>query len=167
MSWLFLGVAYPLVHFAVYSFVLRHTHRFGRERAIFLYHFLSAFALACLLIGALALWPATISLPAAAAVVSLHGIYSLSFLELWALAEGGFSLDILRHVKAMQDSSSEVPAADLMGIGASRKESRIQSLENLRLVRRRDDTFELAGLGSIVAAVLQGVSWTANLKSQS
>lgn len=167
MSWLLLGVAYLLVHFAVYALLLRHARLFLHERAIFLYHLLSSLALACLLLGALALWPATIGLPAAAVMLSLHGIYSLSFLELWALAEGGYSLSILRRVKAIQDSSSQVPAADLMGIGASRKESRIQSLENLRVVRRRGQAFELAGLGSIAAAIFQGVSWMANIKSTS
>ena len=167
MSWLLLAVAYLLVHFAVYGLMLRNARRFLRERAIFLYHFLSALALACMLLGASVLWPAGVSFPTAAAMLSLHGIYSLSFLELWSLAEGGYSLSILRRVRAMPSSSLYAPVADLMSIGTSKKEARIRSLEKLRLVRRRGEAFELAHLGGITAAVFQAVSWMANLKSTS
>lgn len=166
MNWLVLATVYLLVHFAVYGLILRNARRFLHERAIFLYHFLSALALAGLLLGALVLWPAGVSFPAAVAVLSLHGIYSLSFLELWSLAEGGYSLSILRRVRAMPGSSLSAPLIDLRSIGTSKKEARIQSLERLRLVRRRGDVFELAGFGSIAAAAFQGVSGTVNLKSR-
>jgi hypothetical protein len=164
MSWL-LAVGYLLAHFAVYALFLRHANLFLHERPIFLYHFLSILTLACLLLTGLTLWPAGISLPAAVAVLSLHGIYSLSFLELWSLAEGGYSLSILRRVNATHDCSFDPSVRQLASIGASKKEARIQSLAKLRLLRQRGEAFELTGPGRAAATALQAISWTANLRS--
>ncbi len=158
------GVLYLGVHFLLYVLVLRHTRVFLREKVIFLYHAFSALAVTCLLLGATAIAPQWGGLVSAIAVISLHGIYSLSFLELWSLAEGSYSLRILDHVDAVRESGAEVDLAQLQRIGASKKESRIESLQRLRLVRRRGDRFVLTPVGRLIATGLYFIALAENLK---
>ena len=70
----------------------------GSERAIFLYHFISAIAVT----GAFGLWAFAVGGSEAwtlfVCAVMLHGIYSLSFLELWALADDSYSLAIMEVI---------------------------------------------------------------------
>jgi hypothetical protein len=98
------------------------------------------------------------------AAISLHGIYSTSFLELWSLAEGGYSLSILRLLRDAGVDGRSVQPATLQAIGARKKGSRLQGVLKLRLVRQRRDQFELTRAGQVVAHVLAGVAWAANLR---
>ena len=67
-------------------------------RAIFLYHFISAIAVT----AAFAIWALADGDPDAwtwfVCAVMLHGIDSLSFLELWALADDSYSLAIMEII---------------------------------------------------------------------
>jgi hypothetical protein len=99
----------------------------------------------------------------AAALLSLHGLYSLSFLELWSLAEGGYSLSILTHIdRGAGRALVEVSA--LKEIGGSKKQSRLLDLKRLGLVERADERLRLTRRGQLVAAVLAGLAWLANLR---
>ena len=89
---------YLAAHLLLYVAVLRHLPAFRREQTIFAYHALSA----VLVTASAVVVPLALGTGFDAewfvAVVALHGIYSVSFLELWSLAEGGYSLQILERL---------------------------------------------------------------------
>ena len=82
-------------HFLIYAAVLRDMPLFQTERGIFLYHLTSA---AVFMAAALVILPIRRdgeAFSVASALVAAHGIYSISFLELWSLAQGSYSLSIM------------------------------------------------------------------------
>src|SRR4029077_20843025 len=98
---------------------------FQTERGIFLYHFISAVLFAA---GALAAGIARFSDAAMAVSVGLiavHGIYSTSFLELWSLAQGSYSISILTGIA----SQGPLPRSKLVDvfarIGNAKKNDRL------------------------------------------
>src|SRR5262250_2953125 len=99
-SWLFWIAMYLALHFLFYAIALRGIGLLQSERAIFLYHFISAAGVAVVASVMAAVNPRSESFLAVATTLALHGVYSLSFLELWSLSEGGYSLTILDHVDA-------------------------------------------------------------------
>ena len=90
--------AYLAAHFAAYVVVLRHRAGLRSEKGIFLYHFASAVFAGLAGVAFAVLEPDRFGLSGLVLVLSLHGIYSLSFLELWSLAQGGYSLSIIASV---------------------------------------------------------------------
>jgi hypothetical protein len=159
-AWLGWSVWYLAVHLLVYLVALRHLAAFRRERVMFWYHLGSA----CVLSAVSVLAAVATGGPAVAvALLSLHGFYSLSFLELWSLAEGGYSLSILAHVdRGAGRAPLEIGA--LQEIGGAKKQSRLVDLERLGLVERADERLQLTRRGRRVAAVLAGLTWLANLR---
>jgi hypothetical protein len=141
------AAAYLLGHFIFYVAVLRRLRRLQKEFWIFLYHAWSAVGLLVSLL--------VVSAPAVAIAgcLSLHGIYSLSFLELWSLSEGGYSLAILRRVQAA--SGGAISQESLAPIGSAKKSRRIASLMRLGLVARSGSTIRLTPGGRAVAAGLR------------
>ena len=86
-------------HLVLYFAVLRHLPAFRTERTIFLYHALSALGVSLVAIASLFVPGSEADLAWVVAVIALHGIYSTTFLEVWSLAEGGFSLQIVEHIE--------------------------------------------------------------------
>ena len=95
---LLICLLYIAAHAGLYFAVLRGWPKLGSERGIFLYHFVSAI----LVTGGFGVWAIAHGGSDAWAwfvcVVMLHGIYSLSFLELWALADDSYSLAIMEII---------------------------------------------------------------------
>lgn len=164
MHWLVLGVGYLGIHLLVYVLAIRHLRAFSSEKGIFVYHAISALALACLLLTLATVSPWLVDSAAAVGLLGLHGIYSVSFLELWSLAEGGYSLGILRHVHSLHEAGADVDLNALHRIGATKKIGRQSSLQRWGLVRWEGDRLQLTLLGAALAATLAGIAWTANLK---
>lgn len=147
---------YPVGHFLLYAAVLRHLRAFSTEGAMFLYHAGSAALLAVILFGS---WNAGISserLTEAVGVLSFHGIYSLSFLELWWLSDGGYSLRILDRVDR---SGSQAEVTDLESLGSAKKSDRLNSLKTLGLARAEGEKTRLTGPGRLFAFFLFLVAW--------
>ena len=160
--WLTLVAAYLLAHLGAYIAVFRGWPTFGRESTIFQYHFVS-FCLMCVasLIGLAASGlQLSTALALTAVGVAAHAIYSISFLELWSLAEGGYSLNVLRHA----DSAGAIDVQALAAVGTSKKDNRIRGLVRLGLACETDGRFELTGRGRLVATLLRAVAWPANLR---
>jgi len=154
--WIVLSFVYMLLHQLLYATVLRHRLSFRREQTVFLYHLLSAIGCTTLLLAWVTVRQDAEALAVLVGVACLHGIYSLSFLELWSLAEGGYSLQILRHL------ANPVPGQDLFAlrtIGEKKKVARIDGLLRLRLVARKADRMALTPAGQLVAAILRGIGW--------
>ena len=114
-------VAYLSAHFLLYALVFRNLRFFYQEKNIFLYHAISFFSLSAAGAGLLVWEPAALGRVIAA--VSLHGIYSLSFLELWALSDGGYSLRILDQI---DQPGAAADFKSLEVLGASKKKYRLK-----------------------------------------
>jgi hypothetical protein len=158
VTWIAWTLAYLVVHLLVYALLLRQIPRFTHERVIFAYHAVSDLAWAVILpVGALAgLWPG--QGPAGwLAVVGLHGIYSLTFLSLWSLASGGYSIGILENINAGGEAAS-LKRSDLEQIGEDKQHARLRGIEGLGLIRSRGESLELTMFGACVASVLGTVA---------
>lgn len=122
-------------HFGIYALWLRHARRLQTESGIFAYHAASYF----LLTGALGItgcvldrseaWVGTLF------AGGMHGLYSLSFLELWSLTQGSYSLGILAHIAQAGGSVTPGELIRLQTVGATKKSSRSADLCRLGLVR--------------------------------
>jgi hypothetical protein len=158
------AAAYFALHFLLYILVLRRLGAFRREKVIFFYHAGPAICLAACAAAAVVLRPSADRLAGAALVVSLQGIYSLSFLELWSLAQGGYSLSILNYFESARRAGRPGDPADLEAIGESKKSDRLAALERLSLVQPTGPRYALTRRGRVVSTVLRGVTRLANLK---
>jgi hypothetical protein len=148
---LLLGLLYLVGHAGLYVALLRGQPALDSERGIFLYHFLSAVLLAV----ALAIWAAVSDDPEACAwfvaVVMLHGLYSLSFLELWALADDSYSLAIMEII-ARGNAAAPSLMRKLEAIGTGKQTSRLDALQAMGLVHAIEDgSFTLTLAGRVVA----------------
>ena len=130
---------YLAVHAVLYCAVLRDRRALGSERAVFLYHFISAIAVT----GAFGLWAFAVGGSEAwtlfVCVVMLHGIYSLSFLELWALADDSYSLAIMEVIDRGGTAGGPALMRRLEAIGTGKQTSRLDALRAIGLIREVGD----------------------------
>jgi hypothetical protein len=159
-----IGLSYLTLHFLLYIFVLRNRSVFQSERGIFLYHFVSAvlFATVALTAGVVAFNDDTMAL--SIGLTAAHGIYSISFLELWSLAQGSYSISILTEI-ASQDSPQRNSLIDAFArIGDAKKGDRLSILMKSTLARLDGGYWRLSGLGRLLGNLLNAVLWLAAIK---
>lgn len=147
---------YLVVHLAAYVAWLRRLALLRTEKGIFLYHFGSAVITGLLAVAAAFSDPAEFGLSGCVLVLSVHGIYSLSFLELWSLAQGGYSLSIIAGI-ARAEASGEPDFSGLAAIGVAKQADRVAALERLGLISRSVESISLTARGSAIAAVLHAL----------
>jgi hypothetical protein len=164
LGWFELVLVYLALHLALYVLKLRDLSAFSQESTIFAYHFWSAACLSGLGVVGWLLAPSLESAAVAAAIISAHGIYSTSFLELWSLSEGGYSLSILRLLTDAHTAGRVVEPSVLHEIGAMKKGNRVYGMLRLKLATQHENRFALTAIGRVVAAVLGRVAWAANLR---
>ena len=143
-------------HFLAYALVLRHLRLFKRESPIFLYHLASFFLLG--------LWLGTSrvqDIAGALGILSLHGIYSVSFLELWALSYGGYSLRILESIEKHGQCAEEA-LESMRFLGMAKKKGRLDTLRGWRLVEGEGKKLRLTLFGRLFAASLDLIAWPSN-----
>jgi hypothetical protein len=151
---LVLFAGYLALHFGLYVLVFRHMTAFRREALIFQYHAVPAVAVVMLAALAVICAPSSERCAEAAIVVGLHGIYSLSFLELWSLAQGGYSLRILMDVAGAGPAPDWT---DLESVGAGKKANRQANLQRLGLLEAQDGRLFLSRRGRFVATALAAI----------
>lgn len=158
MIWLLSSIGYLALHGLLYFVVLRTLPAFTSERGVFLYHFCSG-VLFTLAAGICWLWaPATeITTALAVGTVMLHGVYSLSFLEVWSLTEGGYSLQIMRAIGESDAAGQPLSVSQLEEVGRGKQSSRTASLEAFGWITRAGGPFRLTPRGRLVATVLYGL----------
>jgi hypothetical protein len=158
------AIIYLLAHFLVYVFVLRHQPYFQTEKGIFLYHLISA--IVCALAAAVIVFIRRDgeAFSVACALVAAHGIYSISFLELWSLAQGSYSLSIMGQGRSDRVPSRAELVESFSRIGNVKKADRLSSLKDSQLIRLDGNHWKLTGSGAIVATMLKGLLWLANIK---
>jgi len=154
MHWLLLA-GFIAAHVLAYIAVFRYLRVFAAERTIVIYHGL-AFA-AVFAVVALAFARGTIGF-AACGLLALQYLYSLSFLELWTLAEGSYSLQILLRVSRQASISREEILASCESIGAAKKRNRLDDLQSLKLIAVcQDGTFKLSPMGRMLVDTLSSI----------
>jgi hypothetical protein len=142
------------------TFVILRGRRFvGSERGILRFH-VASFAALAIIVGLFVAVGAPIGTGVGA--LSLHGIYSLSFLELWSLSEGGFSV-----IALLKLSLKPVPRASLLAelgtIGQRKKDDRLQKLISGGLISG-DATLTLTERGRWAAKAVRLLRWIANFR---
>ncbi len=153
---------YPFMHFFIYVAMLRRLRSFSQERTIFLYHALSALALGLLIFLMMRL-PFDQRFRIAVGALSFHGIYSLSFLELWWLSDGGYSLRILDRIGRADAQGLMKDSPDFEQLGNAKKRDRLESLGQLGLLTYRDGKYELTFFGQCFVRFLYLIQWPSNI----
>jgi hypothetical protein len=159
-----IGMSYLALHVLLYVFVLRGRPLVQSERGIFLYHFASAavFTLVALCVAVTYLSDAAFA--TAVGLSAIHGIYSLSFLELWTLAEGSYSMSILTGIASQGRLSRSTLIGAFARIGDAKKDDRLSVLSKLSLARRDGNHWRLSARGRVVANLVNLLIWLAAIK---
>lgn len=148
---------YLAAHLAVYVAGLRRLTPLCTEKGIFLYHFGSAVITGLAALAAALIDPLEFGLAGFVIVLSVHGIYSLSFLELWSLAQGGYSLSIIAGIAHAEATGTEPDFSGLAAIGAAKQADRVAALERMGLISRSGERISLMPRGRAIAAVLHAL----------
>jgi hypothetical protein len=156
----YLGLAaWCTVHFAVFLALRR---RLNAEKRIFVFN-IAAFA-SCFAAIFYAMQRDMLPLYTAAGLLSLHGMYSLTFLWLWSGSEGSYSVLILRQLATSPKTRQQL-ADQLACIGGRKQAGRIQSLLRVLLVGETDGLFYLTTLGRLAAGALKSLRWLADVRT--
>jgi hypothetical protein len=162
---LLICLVFLAAHAGLYLAVLREWPALTSEKGIFLYHLVSA----SLLAGGFGFWAVAYGGSDAwtwfACVVMLHGIYSLSFLELWALADDSYSLAIMEIIGRSGTAAGPALMQRLEAIGTSKQVSRLEALQSIGLVREvGDGSFTLTPAGRAAVVLGRALLFLANVR---
>lgn len=109
--------------------------------------------------------PSNENLALAVLVIGLQGIYSLSFLEIWSLAQGGYSISILITIDDAVKNGVQPGLVHIEGIGSDKRANRLAGLQLIGLIRFNGGFYCLTTLGRVIARALYIASWLSNLKN--
>ena len=98
-------------------------------------------------------------------MISLHGIYSVSFLELWSLAQGGYSLSILEKSASGANLAAPRLRRELEEIGDAKRRERLAALRSLGLIAGDPEQLGLTASGRLCHTALRTITVLANLQS--
>jgi hypothetical protein len=161
-----LGLSYLGLHFLLYVLVLRDRSLFQTERGIFLYHFGSATLFTLVVFAATLSQVTDGALAIATGLSAIHCIYSLSFLELWTLAEGSYSMSILTGIASQGTLSRNALIDGFARIGDAKKGNRLSVLTNLSLAHRDRNHWRLTARGGLLANALNVLLWLTAIKKR-
>jgi hypothetical protein len=145
---------YLLLHFIFYVFFLRKITVFGSEKGIFFYHFIPAFLICFSSLFVILADSSFLTLQEVVLIISLHGIYSLSFLEFWSLAQGGYSLSILKEIQRSNALGIKPNFLKLIEIGEKKQKDRFNFLKKINLISIEGDLVIISKRGRILSKVL-------------
>jgi hypothetical protein len=157
-------VLYLAAHLLLYFVVLRNLSAFRDERTIFLYHALSAIGVSLAVVVSLFVPGSDADLEWVVAIIALHGVYSVTFLEVWSLAEGGYSLQILEHLKRAECLGEPPDVEALRAIGIAKQGDRLAGLAGLGLVRQESGSVSLTATGRVVASCFVLLAWLTHVQ---
>ena len=153
------GIAYLLAHFCAYAFWLRRRDYFQREIAIFLYHLISATFFTIVVLSTTLILRTDASIALGVALVAAHGIYSISFLELWSLTEGSYSISILNEVARNPMRSRAALIGACAKIGLAKKADRLAILSRFAIAIRRGECWQLTTRGRYLSSLFRALNW--------
>jgi hypothetical protein len=164
--WLALGAGWCLAHLLVYVLILRDRPAFYGEPQIFRYHLGSACTYSILaLIPVLVFHASSRAVAVAGGLIALHGIYSISFLELWSLAQGSYSISVLHGVHQRPGVEQALIVERFAALGESKKADRLTALLGFGLIFREGENCRLTAKGRRLALVFRLLRWLPNLKN--
>lgn len=153
-------------HFFTYVLALRNLACFRKEKVVFLYHALPGLMLAAAAGAACWLNPDLGIVAKAVLIIAIQGIYSLTFLEFWSLAQGGYSLTILAQLEDARRRGMAMDCYALADVGASKKAERVASLIRLGLVAETSAGFTLTRKGRSIGRCLDFIVRLANVRNE-
>ena len=131
---LILASVWCAIHFTLFV-ALQNPKADNRERRAFLLHVVSFGSLSVLFLWATVV--GKISVTAASGGIAVHGIYSLSILELWSLSEGSYSVAIL--LELFKSPRTEVYLIErYSALGQAKKDTRLRALREAGLIEGTD-----------------------------
>lgn len=152
-----------IFHFSLYFLSLRHKSWLGNERGILLFHVYSASLLVFIAFATFLAFPTTQFVAAAIAGIFAHGIYSLTFLELWSLSQISYSQEVL--IRASFKGLDKQAIEELVEIGENKRKDRLTGLERSGLIQLSENYWKLTLLGKLVAMCLKLVQLIPNMRS--
>jgi hypothetical protein len=158
------GLSYLVLHVLLYVFLLRYRPLFQSERGIFLYHFASVTLLTLVAFATAITHFSDATLAIATGLSAVHCIYSISFLELWSLAEGSYSMSILTGIASQGTLSRNALIDAFARIGDAKKGDRLSVLSKLSLARRDGHLWRLSARGRLVAVIVNALIWLAAIE---
>jgi hypothetical protein len=154
MNHLVIAASWCLVHFCFFL-LQRGTGLLRGEKRIFAFHIASFGGLVATIVVLTSADPWIAVMSSAA----LHGIYSLTFLEMWSLAEGGYTIALLR-ASSTQPMDHDSLLQTLARLGDGKREARIDGLTTLQLVSVGEDHIvRLTPFGQVASSLLVAVRW--------
>jgi hypothetical protein len=98
-------------------------------------------------------------------VLAIHGLYSLLFLEVWSLAQGGYSLSVLAGVVAEGAMPRREAESRFATIGSSKFADRMEAASRAGLLYKRGGAIALTARGRAAAGIVRGLRWLARLEN--
>jgi len=157
------GTAYFVLHLTLCGVAARLSPAFRSERGIFLLHVVS-YMLAVMATG-IAAWMLDRGHLVQWVVLAagLHGIYSLSFLEVWSLTQGSYSLSLLVRVAELGPEATHPRLQALQSVGMNKQAHRQDDLIRMGLLRmNHNQEPRLSRLGAICARTFRAIRWLTN-----
>ena len=163
MTILTMALIWVAIHFCSYLILFRFVAFLNQEKGFILFHLLSWLVLLVTLSTLGILEGASGLLTPAVAALSLHGVYSMTFWELWGSSEGGFSLRIMDEVEKGMTTEAQL-LEHFERLGRSKRGSRLQDMESVGLVRRVGDLYRVQGVGILVVAIIRLLRLLGNVR---
>jgi len=159
-----LSLIFIFLNFLIYFFYYRHRPIGRSEKGIFLYQLMSLLILTTLTVLIVHDQNLEAFITAIIFSISIHGIYSLSFLEIWSLSEGGYSLQILDIIDRNMGFLPEESFNNLVKVGDEKKSKRINSLVKLNLIKVSGNYISLTYYGIIASVIVKSFRFLADIK---
>lgn len=160
------GLSYLAAHVFLYFSVLRNRCLFQSEQGIFLYHFVSFTVFTVVALAAALVYFSDAAFAVAIGLIAAHFIYSISFLELWSLAEGSYSMTILTGIASQGTLSRKTLIEAFAGIGDAKKGNRLAALSEMSLACHEENHWRLTTRGRLLADALSLLCRLAAIKNR-
>jgi hypothetical protein len=141
-----------LINFSYFHFIFRRGSLRASEGGIFKLQLISSCFVG--IFGAILILnnPNPIIISCVLGCVFLHGIYSLTFLEFWALAQGSFSQEIVQL--ALRQPITGVSIVQLIDIGEGKLKSRLHGLHTGGMIKFQDGLWVISSKGTPLSACM-------------
>ena len=141
-----------LINFSYFHFIFRHGSLRASEGGIFKLQLISSCFVG--IFGAILILnnPDPIIISCVLGCVFLHGIYSLTFLEFWALAQGSFSQEIVKL--ARRQPITDTSLTKLINIGDGKLKTRLNGLHAGGMIKLQDGLWVISSKGTPSSACM-------------
>jgi len=151
-----------LINFLYFHFIFRHGSLRASEGGIFKLQLVSSCFTGVFGILLILKSPDPTTISCVVGCIFLHGIYSLTFLEFWALAQGSFSQEIVKL--GLHKSISGLTICQLEEIGEGKLKSRLHGLYAGGMIKFKDGLWVISSKGIPTSACMFFIQKIVRLK---